>query len=100
MGHTRLNNVWSGMKERCYNPNATNYGAYGARGITVCTEWRDSFQAFYDWAMENGYDTTAKRGECTLDRIDVNGNYEPNNCRWVSMKVQAVNKHIKENNHV
>ena len=84
------------MKERCYNENATNFRSYGGRGIAVCEEWRDSFQAFYDWAMANGYDVTAKRGDCTLDRIDVNGNYEPSNCRWVSMKIQAHNKRTPE----
>lgn len=91
-GRTRLYSVWCGMKERCTNPNASNYYGYGARGITICDEWFRDFQEFYDWSMANGYDESAKRGECTLDRIDVDGNYEPGNCRWVSMMVQAHNK--------
>jgi len=85
------------MKERCTNPQATNYPGYGGRGITICVEWLRDFQAFYDWSMDNGYYESAKRGECTLDRIDVNGNYEPNNCRWVSMKVQAQNRRCMMN---
>lgn len=89
---TRLHGIWTGMKARCYNPNRETYKNYGGRGITVCDEWKNSFQAFYDWAMANGYDPNAKRGECTLDRIDNNGNYEPSNCRWVTMKEQNSNK--------
>lgn len=89
---TRLYGVYSGIKERCYNPRHNRYYRYGGRGITMCDEWRDNFQAFYDWAMANGYDENAPFGECTIDRIDVNGNYCPENCRWVDMKTQNCNK--------
>lgn len=92
-GHSgdRLYRVWNNMKQRCCNKNNSNYKNYGGRGISVCQEWLD-FMNFYDWAMENGYDYNAEFGECTIDRIDVNGNYEPSNCRWVDVIVQAENK--------
>lgn len=88
----RLYNVWNGMKTRCYNPNNSRYKDYGGRGIVVCEEWKHSFPTFQKWALDNGYDANAPFGECTIDRIDVNGNYEPSNCRWVSMVVQQYNK--------
>lgn len=92
-GHSgdRLYRVWNNMKQRCCNKNNSNYRNYGGRGISVCQEWLD-FMNFYNWAMKNGYDYNAEFGECTIDRIDVNGNYEPSNCRWVDVIVQAENK--------
>lgn len=88
----RLYRVWKGMRERCTYPAHTAYKNYGGRGIKVCDEWMHDYAAFRDWAMATGYDPSAPTGQCTLDRIDVNGNYEPSNCRWVSMAVQNRNK--------
>lgn len=85
--NTHLYGTWHNMKNRCLNPRVERYKDYGGRGIKVCDEWLNDFQAFYDWAMANGY-----HEDLSIDRIDANGNYEPNNCRWVDMKTQANNK--------
>ena len=74
------------MKQRCLNSNQKVYKYYGGRGITICQEWIDDFMSFYDWALENGY-----QDNLTIDRIDVNGGYEPNNCRWLTMEAQLGN---------
>lgn len=84
---TRLYTIYIQMKQRCYNPNRREYKNYGGRGIAVCEEWLSGFEVFRDWAMNNGY-----QNNLTLDRIDNNKDYEPGNCRWVSMKVQSNNK--------
>lgn len=87
MAKTRLNNIWHGMKQRCYNPNTKCYCNYGGRGIVVCNEWLHDFSAFRDWALESGY-----ADNLSIDRVDVNGNYEPSNCRWATSSEQRVNQ--------
>lgn len=75
------------MKSRCGNPNVPCYKYYGGKGITVCEEWQNDFQSFFEWSMSNGY-----ADHLTIDRIDNDGNYEPTNCRRVTMAVQNRNK--------
>lgn len=82
-----LNLKYRSIKRRCYNPECEAYKNYGYRGIKMCDEWLADFKNFYNWAVNNGY----KKG-LTIDRIDVNGNYEPNNCRWISNLKQQNNK--------
>ncbi len=84
---TRLYKIWVYMRKRCYNTNSSNYANYGGRGICVCDAWNDSFENFRDWAVNNGYSD-----DLSIDRIDVNGNYEPGNCRWVTGVAQANNR--------
>lgn len=87
----RLYSVWNNMRNRCENPNCHAYEDYGKRGIAVCDEWK-SFESFKEWAIKAGYDVKAEYGACTLDRKDNDDGYNPQNCRWVSMKEQAENR--------
>lgn len=94
MCKTKLYIAWDAMKQRCYNKNNKRYKHYGGRGIKICDEWLDKengFINFYNWSMQNEY-----ADNLTIDRIDVNGNYEPDNCRWITNKEQQSNK---TNNH-
>jgi hypothetical protein len=83
----RLYTIWSGIKRRCMNKNNKDYSKYGGRGIKICKEWIGDFKRFHDWAIKNGYNDLL-----TIDRKNVNGNYEPLNCRWATQKVQSNNK--------
>lgn len=87
---SKLYMVWTFMIRRCTNPKDSNYERYGKRGIKVCEEWKD-YSVFRNWAIKTGYKENHSRAECSLDRIDNNGNYEPSNCRWTDMKTQSNN---------
>lgn len=88
----RLYRIWIDMKTRCFNKNSIAYKYYGERGITICDEWKIDYVNFESWALLNGYSDSL-----TIDRIDVNGNYEPCNCRWETSYVQTNNR---RDNHI
>lgn len=83
----RLYTIWTNMKARCYNKNHHRYNLYGARGIKICPEWKNSYNAFREWSINNGY-----QDNLTIDRINNDGNYEPSNCRWTTQKEQCNNQ--------
>ena len=87
LSKTSLHKRWRSIKDRCLNPNCSRYMDYGGRGITICDEWRNSFENFRDWAFSHGYEESL-----TIDRINVDGNYEPDNCRWIPLSEQNMNK--------
>lgn len=87
LSDTRIDIIFRGMKQRCYDTNAENYSNYGGRGIKICSEWLNNKRAFFDWSFQNGYSD-----DKSIDRIDVNGNYTPDNCRWVDNKTQSNNR--------
>ena len=94
LSKTRIYRIYCGMKSRCYNKNNKKaYKYYGARDIKICSEWLKNFKSFYNWSISNGY-----KDDLTIDRIDVNGDYEPSNCRWVTILKQSNNK--RNNNYL
>jgi hypothetical protein len=80
------------MKQRCFNPNYPRYKDYGGKGITMCDAWKDDFEVFMNWSLSNGYTDTL-----TIDRIDNDGNYEPDNCRWITNEMQQLNRRNNRN---
>lgn len=91
----RLYRTWINIKSRCFNPRSTNFQNYGGRGITMSNQWVNDFKSFHTWSMSHGYTDSL-----TIDRIDVNGNYEPDNCRWITYKEQNMNKRNSVKNQI
>lgn len=92
MTGTRLYRIFKGMHDRCYYEKSDHYNAYGSRGIKICDEWLKDKRKFIEWALNNGY-----REDLTIERIDVNGDYCPENCCWIPLKDQYKNKQSNHN---
>lgn len=95
LGYTRLYRIWLNMKDRVFNNKHKYYSDYGGRGIIICDDWKDDVKSFYDWAMSNGYEED--KG-LSIDRIDNDGNYCPENCRWTTRVIQTRNQRIRKTN--
>lgn len=94
MANHRLYKIWQGILQRCLNTKSMAYKKYGFKGILICEEWKNDFLYFYKWCLENGY-----QDNLSIDRIDNNGNYEPDNCRWTTNAIQSRNtSQIRINN--
>lgn len=89
----RLRNIYMAMKQRCYYVNGKRYKDYGGRGITICDEWLNSYETFKQWALYHGY-----RDDLTIERIDNNGNYRPENCKFASYQIQSSNQRVRKDN--
>ena len=92
LSHHKLYGVWEEMIQRCYNPRNKKYALYGGRGIEICPEWRQNFQAFFDWAVKNRYPVGDKNQKLSIDRVDNDLGYSPENCRWSSYSEQNANR--------
>lgn len=100
--YPKLYNLWTGMKNRCYTRSSERWESHGGRGIIVCDEWKHSSETFMRWALNNGYSETPsgqRNTRYTLDRVDNDGNYEPENCRITDTKVQGFNRQVLQRNN-
>ena len=95
LGYTKLYKIWTSIKSRILNSKNRDYTDYGGRGITICNEWKNDFMSFYNWAMLNGYE---ENKGISIDRIDNDGNYCPENCRWATQTIQQRNQRVYKNN--
>ena len=95
LGNTRLYRIWTNMKDRVFNTKNKRYSDYGGRGITICDEWKNDCMSFYNWAISNGYE---ENKGLSIDRIDNDENYCPENCRWTTSIIQNRNKRMHKNN--
>ena len=97
LSNSKLFWTWRNILSRCYNKKSREYKNYGGRGITICDDWRNDFLMFYDWAVKNGYNENIDGKDCSIDRIDNDKGYSPENCRWVNQIIQSRNKRTNIN---